>query len=80
VPTGLALNKGSITIASCCHDDFSLPSARHKVLYQDIVVDKLFTDASLPSTTLGKQLAECYRGKKLSSSSDTMSSLLKSKS
>jgi hypothetical protein len=46
-----------------CRDGrFSLPSAREKVLGKDAFADVLFAEPSLPSTTLGKDFAECFSG------------------
>jgi hypothetical protein len=54
VPIGRALSKGSITITWHRHSDFSFPSARHKLLYREVVADKQFIESSLSSATLGK--------------------------
>jgi hypothetical protein len=54
-----ALGKGSVTVTWRRDGDFSLPSARQKVLGKDAVADVQFADRSLPSVTLGKAFAEC---------------------
>jgi hypothetical protein len=51
VHAGLALDKGSVTIA-----------CRYKVLGKKVISDKLFIEPSLPSGTLGKGFDECFRG------------------
>jgi hypothetical protein len=38
----------------------TLPSAREKVLGKDGFADALYVEPSLPSTTLGKEFAECF--------------------
>jgi hypothetical protein len=39
----------------------TLPSAREKVLGKDGFTDALYVEPSLPSATLGKEFAECFR-------------------
>jgi hypothetical protein len=39
-----------------------LPSAREKVLGKDGFADALYAEPSLPSATLGKAFAECFKG------------------
>jgi hypothetical protein len=56
-----ALGKGSVTVTWRRDGDFSLPSARQKVLGKDAVADEQFAERSLPSVTLGKAFAECKR-------------------
>jgi hypothetical protein len=55
----LALGKGSVTVTWRRDGDFSLPSARQKVLGKEAVADVQFAERSLPSVTLGKGFAEC---------------------
>jgi hypothetical protein len=55
----LALGKGSVTVTWRRDGDFSLPSARQKVLGKEAVADVQFAERSLPSVTLGKAFAEC---------------------
>jgi hypothetical protein len=43
------------------HSAKSVPSAREKVLSKDVFADVLFTEPSLPSATLGKDFAECFK-------------------
>jgi hypothetical protein len=57
------LGKGSVTVTWRRDGDFSLPSARQKVLGKEVVVDVQFAERSLPSVTLDKVFAECYTGK-----------------
>jgi hypothetical protein len=40
----------------------SFPSAQEKVLGKEGFADVLFAEPSLPSATLGKAFAECFRG------------------
>jgi hypothetical protein len=54
-----ALGKGSVTVTWRRDSDFSLPSARQKVLGKEAVADVQFAERSLPSVTLGKAFAEC---------------------
>jgi hypothetical protein len=54
-----ALGKGSVTVTWRRDGDFSLPSARQKVLGKEAVADVQFAEHSLPSVTLGKAFAEC---------------------
>jgi hypothetical protein len=54
-----ALGKGSVTVTWRRDGDFSLPSARQKVLGKEAVADVQFAERSLPSVTLGKAFAEC---------------------
>jgi hypothetical protein len=54
------LDKGSVTVTWRRDDDFSLPSARQKVLGKEAVADVQFAERSLPSVTLGKVFAECF--------------------
>jgi hypothetical protein len=54
-----ALGKGSVTVTRRRDGDFSLPSARQKVLDKEAVADVQFAERSLPSVTLGKAFAEC---------------------
>jgi hypothetical protein len=53
------LGKGSVTVTWRRNGDFSLPSARQKVLGKEAVADVQFAERSLPSVTLGKAFAEC---------------------
>ena len=55
----MALGKGSVTVTWRRDGDFSLPSARQKVLGKEAVADVQFAERSLPSVTLGKGFAEC---------------------
>jgi hypothetical protein len=50
----------------------SLPSAREKVLGKEGFVDALCVEPSLPSVTLGKAFAECFKA--LPSASGTLQS------
>jgi hypothetical protein len=52
-------NKSSFAVCSFCDGDFSLPSARQKVLGKEVVADVQFAERSLPSVTLVKAFAEC---------------------
>jgi hypothetical protein len=54
-----ALGKGSVTVTWRRDGDFSLPSARQKVLGKEGVADVQFAERSLPSVTLDKGFAEC---------------------
>jgi hypothetical protein len=54
-----ALGKGSVTVTWRRDGDFSLPSARQKVLGKEAVADVQFAERSLPSVTLDKTFAEC---------------------
>jgi hypothetical protein len=54
-----ALGKGSVTVTWRRDGDFSLPSARQKVLGKEVVANVQFAERSLPSVTLGKAFAEC---------------------
>jgi hypothetical protein len=54
-----ALGEGSVTVTWRRDGDFSLPSARQKVLGKEAVADVQFAERSLPSVTLGKAFAEC---------------------
>jgi hypothetical protein len=56
------LGKGSVTVTWHRDSDFSLPSARQKVLGKEAVADVQFAERSLPSVTLGKVFAECFLG------------------
>jgi hypothetical protein len=53
------MQNGSVTVTWRRDGDFSLPSARQKVLGKEVVVDVQFAERSLPSVTLGKGFAEC---------------------
>jgi hypothetical protein len=53
------LGKGSVTVTWHRDGDFSLPSARQKVLGKEAGADVQFAERSLPSVTLGKAFAEC---------------------
>jgi hypothetical protein len=53
------LGKGSVTVTWRRDGDFSLPSARQKVLGKETAADVQFVERSLPSVTLGKAFAEC---------------------
>jgi hypothetical protein len=54
------LGKGSVTVTWRRDGDFSLPSARQKVLGKETAADVQFAERSLPSVvTLGKAFAEC---------------------
>jgi hypothetical protein len=53
------LGKGSVTVTWRRDGDFSLLSARQKVLGKEAVVDVQFAERSLPSVTLVKAFAEC---------------------
>jgi hypothetical protein len=59
--SGEALGKGSVTVTWRRDGDFSLPSARQKVLGKETVADVQFAERSLPSVTLGKGFTECKR-------------------
>jgi hypothetical protein len=43
------------------HGYFSLPSARQKALGKDVFAGIFATECPLPSVTLGKAFAECFR-------------------
>jgi hypothetical protein len=53
-----ALGKGSVAVTWRRDGDFSLPSARQKVLGKEAVAD-VQSERSLPSVTLSKAVAEC---------------------
>jgi hypothetical protein len=53
-----ALGKGSVTVTWRRDGDFSLPSARQKVLGKEAVAYVQFAERSLPSVILGKAFAE----------------------
>jgi hypothetical protein len=53
------LGKGSVTVTRRRDGDFSLPSARQKVLGKEVVADVQFAERSLPIVTLGKAFAKC---------------------
>jgi hypothetical protein len=65
------LDKGSVIITWRRDGNFSLPSARQKVLGKEAVADVQFAERSLPSVTLGKVFAECFLGFAAVSGSDT---------
>jgi hypothetical protein len=70
VLAGLALDKGSITVTWHSQCDFSLLSARYKLLGKEAIADKQFVESSLPSATFGKASAEYLRhGKEVCSRS-----------
>jgi hypothetical protein len=70
VLAGLTLDKGSVTVTWHSHCDFSLSSARYKLLDKEDIADKQFVKSSLLSATLGKASAEYLRhGKEVCSGS-----------
>jgi hypothetical protein len=55
------LGKDAVSITRRRNDCFSLPSAREKVLGKKGFADALCAEPSLPSATLDKDFAECFR-------------------